>query len=407
MSSSAVNDTTDAIPRSALVALSVAAFGSGMSMRAMDALLLRLAADFSITLGGASFVITVFGVAYGLSQLVFGPLGDRYGKYLVISWACVACSLTALLCGLAPDFPSLLIARAIAGATAAAVIPLSMAWIGDVVPYEGRQTVLARFLIGQILGLSSGALVGGFCADYLSWRAPFFLIALCFISIGFYLIRMNRFLPARARGLHKAEGGMLTRLFAEFGQILSLRWARVVLVTVLLEGATVFGALAFVATHLHASYDISLSFAGTLVMLFGMGGLLFAARSRQLIALLGETGLSHYGALLMAVSLLVIATAPVWAWAVPACFCYGLGFYMLHNTLQINATQMAPERRGAAVAAFASCFFLGQSAGVAAGGVLLAVTSTRHLLATASVCILLIGFYFGQQRARHVQTVLS
>jgi predicted MFS family arabinose efflux permease len=45
-----------------------------------------------------------------------------------------------------------------------------------------------------------------------------------------------------------------------------------------------------------------------------------------------------------------------------------MGFYMLHNTLQINATQMAPQRRGAAVAAFASCFFLGQAAGVALAG---------------------------------------
>ena len=42
------------------------------------------------------------------------------------------------------------------GATAAAVIPLSMAWIGDNVPYERRQPVLARFLIGQITGFSLG-----------------------------------------------------------------------------------------------------------------------------------------------------------------------------------------------------------------------------------------------------------
>ena len=391
----------DTIPRSALVALSIAAFGSGMSMRVMDPLLLRLSADFDVSLGGASLVITVFGVAYGFSQLVFGPLGDRYGKYLVVSWACVACSLTALLCGLAPDFSSLLVARAIAGATAAAIIPLSMAWIGDVVPYEGRQTVLARFLIGQILGLSSGALVGGLCADYLSWRAPFFLISFCFISIGFYLVRLNRQLPARARGLHKAEGGMFKHLVTEFGQIFALPWVRVVLGTVLLEGLMVFGAMAFVASHLHMTYGVSLAFAGSLVMLFGMGGLLFAARSRQLVLLLGEPGLARYGAMLMTVSLLLIAYAPSWAWAAPACFFYGLGFYMLHNTLQINATQMAPERRGAAVAAFASCFFLGQSVGVAAGGTLLALVSTRHLLAIAAVCVSLIGLNFARLRARH------
>ena len=64
----------------AIIALSGAAFGSGMSMRVMDPMLVQLASDFSITLSTPSQVITVFGLAYGLFQLLFGPLGDRYGN---------------------------------------------------------------------------------------------------------------------------------------------------------------------------------------------------------------------------------------------------------------------------------------------------------------------------------------
>jgi predicted MFS family arabinose efflux permease len=51
----------------AIVALSVAAFGSGMSMRVMDPMLVRLASDFSIPVGMASWSVTVFEVAYGFS----------------------------------------------------------------------------------------------------------------------------------------------------------------------------------------------------------------------------------------------------------------------------------------------------------------------------------------------------
>src|SRR3569833_3310546 len=138
----------------------LAAFASGISMRVNDTLLPRLAGNFNITLGEASFVITFFSIAYGFSQLFFGPLGDRFGKYLIIACACVASAVAALLCGLAPNFSMLLGARLLAGATAAAVIPLSMAWIGDVTPYERRQPVLAGVLVGQILGLSAGVLVG-------------------------------------------------------------------------------------------------------------------------------------------------------------------------------------------------------------------------------------------------------
>ena len=46
------------------------------------------------------------------------------------------------------------------------------------------------------------------------------------------------------------------------------------------------------------------------------------------------------------------------------CLSAGLGFYMLHNTLQTQATQMAPHARGSAVTLFACMLFFGQSTGV-------------------------------------------
>ncbi len=387
------------VVRRAIIALSAAAFGSGMSMRVADPMLVRLASDFSIPLGMAAWVVTVFGFAYGVSQLFFGPLGDRYGKYLVIAWGCIACALTALLCGLMRDFSGLLIARSLAGATAAAVIPLSMAWIGDVVPYEDRQSVLARFLVGQILGLSTGVLVGGWCADYLNWRSPFFLIAFWFFVIGIYLIRLNRSLPESARVLHKADGNTSSRLVSEFRAVLSIQWARTVLLTVFIEGALVFVALAFLPAHFHTVYKLSLASSGAMVMLFGLGGLIFALASRVLVRHFREVGLTRYGGLVMGLALLVLAYSPQSLIILPACFCFGLGFYMLHNTLQINATQMAPERRGAAVAAFASCFFLGQSIGVALGGALLVLTSTKHLIAVAGLGVALVGQRFSRRLA--------
>jgi predicted MFS family arabinose efflux permease len=399
MNSSSPGPSKTFVLRRAIIALSAAAFGSGMSMRVADPMLVRLSMDFSIPLGMAAWVVTVFGLAYGVSQLFFGPLGDRYGKYLVIAWGCLACAASALLCGLMNDFSGLLLARGLAGATAAAVIPLSMAWIGDVVPYEDRQSVLARFLVGQILGLSTGVLVGGWCADYLNWRSPFFLIAVWFFVIGLYLIHLNRSLPSHARVLHKVDGDALTRLVSEFRAIFALRWARTVLLTVFVEGGLVFVALAFLPTHLHRVYELSLSSAGALVMLFGLGGLIFALGSRMLVRRLGEVGLTRYGGALMGFALLVVAYSPVWWITLPACLCFGLGFYMLHNTLQINATQMAPERRGAAVAAFASCFFLGQSTGVALGGGALSLISTDHLIAAAGLGVTLLGQRFSRQLA--------
>lgn len=387
----------------AIPALAVGAFASAISLRVTDALLPRLTGEFNVSLGEISNVITFFSIAYGISQLFFGPLGDRFGKYLVIAWACLACAVTAALCGLAPGYSWLLLARLLAGATAAAIIPLSMAWIGDVVPYEQRQPVLARFLLGQILGLSSGVWVGGYAADHFSWRIPFFSVALIFVITSLTLFSVNRQLPAYARQTHKAEGSALRRMISEFGQVLARPWARVVLLTVFLEGSFVFAAFAFMASHLHHVHGMSLSKAGTLVMLYGFGGMLFALASRLMVNRMGETGLSRWGGTLMAASFLMIALAPVWWWAIPACFIAGLGFYMLHNTLQINATQMAPERRGAAVAAFASCFYMGQSVGVGIAGMLVERIGTPSVIVVSAVGILLLALNFSRLR-HHRQT---
>ena len=70
------------------------------------------------------------------------------------------------------------------------------------------------------------------------------------------------------------------------------------------------------------------------------------------------------GGALIGTGLMALAWAPVVGWAVGGCFLAGIGFYMLHNTLQVQATQMAPHARGTAVTLFACLLFLGQSTGV-------------------------------------------
>eukprot|EP01136_Pigoraptor_vietnamica_P013086 Opistho-1_new@53692 len=74
-----MNDTrapAASIPAAAVACLSLAAFGSGIALRVNDALLPRLSREFDVSLGQAAQVISVFAIAYGLAQLLFGPLGD-------------------------------------------------------------------------------------------------------------------------------------------------------------------------------------------------------------------------------------------------------------------------------------------------------------------------------------------
>jgi predicted MFS family arabinose efflux permease len=382
----------------AVTVLSVAGCGSGLSQRVLDPLLPRLGEDFGRPLAAVSWVITGFSLGYAVSQLFFGPLGDRYGKLRVITWGCGACSLASAFCALAPDLHSLVAARVLAGATSAALIPLAMAFIGDAVPYEHRQPVLARFSIGQIGGVALGQLLGGLAADYFGRRAPFVLLMVIFAVSTVLLQQLRHGLdkpaPPSARRASPAD------LLREFGHVLREPWARRVVLTVFLEGAFVLGAFAFFATHLHRALGISFTLAGSAAMLFGFGGLVFATAARRLLGRLGEPGLIRGGAFTLLAMMSLVALAPGVIVVALACFAMGIGFYMLHSTLQTHATQMAPERRGAAVATFALCYFLGQAAGVSAVGWAVTHFSTAAVIVVAALGVTVTALDFARARGR-------
>jgi predicted MFS family arabinose efflux permease len=320
-------------------------------------------------------------------------LGDRYGALRVIGLASLACALGTLGAALAGSLRTLLLFRGLGGATAGAVIPLSMAWVGDHVPYERRQVTLVHMLSGTVMGLTAGQLAGGVLADTLGWRTAFFLLTGLFLLAGSLLLAALRQRPELAPRSAEKRIEILTRVAG----ILTIPRARRILLVVFLEGVAAFGALAFTASHLHASLGISLSLAGTTIALFGVGGLCFTALAHWLVVRLGEVGLAVGGGLLMALGFTGLALAPSSTLAMVAAFGTGMGFYMMHSTLQTNATQMAPSARGTAMAVFAGCLFLGQSVGVGLGGIVLPLSGSAGLLVGAALWLFVLGLAFGRQ----------
>lgn len=346
--------------------MALAAFTSMASMRVCDPMLPALAQEFSVSTGDASAVIAAFAVAYGVLQLVYGPLGDRLGKTRVVIGATSACALFSAFTALAPNLTALVVSRAAMGASAAGIIPLCMAWIGDQVPYEQRQETLAGLMVATVSGMMAGQWFGGFAVEALGWRVAFAVLSLLFAVAGALLWRQMRQVAAQAAGSEAAAASAFSMrgYLASTRQLLAMPRVQWVLTVVTIEGALAFGTLAFVPSRMVEGFGLSAAAAGGVMVMYGIGGLLYSVFARRWLALLGEHGLALLGAALIAAGLLLLAWSPVVAWAVVGCFLAGLGFYMLHNTLQTQATQMAPQARGMAVTLFACLLFLGQSGGV-------------------------------------------
>jgi predicted MFS family arabinose efflux permease len=372
-------------------------------MRVADPLIPQVAEEFQATPGAAAVIVTAFAIAYGLCQLVYGPLGDRFGKYLLVTVMSTVSVATVAAPAFAHSLPMLGLLRLVSGTTAAAIIPMAMAFIGDHVAYERRQPVLARFLSGQILGLLSGQVFGGIIGDLLGWREVFLALAALYLVVAALLwveLCSPRIpLPALSDRLS------LNRLVGAYGLLLGRPWVRVVLAIVAIEGALFYGGFAFVGAYLRLRFGLGYAMVGLMLGGLGLGGLIYALVVRALVRRLGERGLVLGGAVVQVTSFAALAALPAYWLALPATTALGLGFYMLHNTLQTNATQMAPEMRGLAVSSFASFFFLGQALGVWLCGWLGDRLGFEAVLAASGVGMLLVGLAFARLLRRRPSLV--
>ena len=387
---------TQALPARAVLLLAFAAFTSAAATRSIDPLLVPLAAEFGTTPGGASVAATAFFMSYGMLQFFHGPIGDRVGKYrLALAYTLVS-SATMFACILVPTLELLAAVRLASGAVVGGIITLALAWIGDVVAYEYRQRVLAKFMIGQLLGVGGGSAAAGLLAERFGWRSVFLVLGIAMLAAALGLwdeLRRN----ALARQVPPAVGrSFAADVIGVFG-LLRRPWVRVVFGAVLAEGVLMYGALAFVPLHLHKELGLSVGASGTLVILFAAGGLSYALTAGLLVPRLGERGIARLGGASMAAGLGLIGFAPGAAVAMAGLFLAGAGFYSFHNTLQTNATQMAPDARGSAVSLFAFGLFGGSSMGVLAGSFFVDGVGTRPLLAIGSAGVVVLALYFSSQ----------
>lgn len=376
--------------RAFILMLSAAAFFGGAALRVCDSLLPRLASDFGRTPGAAGRVIISFAVAYGLMQLLFGPLGDRYGKARMVCVALFGCIAGSVASAFAPTFDVLVITRIGWGMAAAGVIPLAMAWIGDAVPYERRQATLAQLLTGTLGGMMAGQLAGGLFADSApGWRGAFLTLAVGYAVVALLLLMLLRGTPEAAR-----QPGPRASFVAQLRSVVREPWARVVLATVLAEGVFLLGPMAYLPAYLHQRYGVTLSTASALIALYAVGGLVYAMTARRIVRRFGERRMVLWGGILMGAGYLAWLLVPHWGFAGPTALVVGFGTYLYHNTLQTHATQMVPAVRGTAVAVFAFHLFVGQAIGVTLAGAAFDHLGRVPLLLGPALALPLAGWFF-------------
>lgn len=324
-----------------------------------------ISAYFNEEVSRAGLLITAYMIPFGLFQLVFGPLADRFGKRQVINMAMLLFSISAILCSVAGNILQLAVYRAITGIFAASVIPISLALIADLVPLAQRQSAIGFFMGISFLGQGLSMFIGGAVAYFLNWRGVFAIYALLAVIPTVLLFTVGRQIPSQ-----KNPG---TRLLAPYAELISNTVSLRVYMAVLLEGICIIGTFSYLGAYISKAYHFNYLYIGLIMTAFGLIAIMGGRLSGGLAAKWGRKAVLTLGMLLAAVADLLFYTAGgILPALVLGVALLGLGFILAHSTLLTIATEFAAQSRGAAMSLIAFCLMGGGGIGTAIGGKIIA-----------------------------------
>jgi len=370
---------------------SVCAFASGFALRVIDPLVVPISAQFGVTPAAAAMLSTAYAVPYAAAQPFLGPLGDRFGKTRCIQ-VCSAGMAAALVFGtVAPSFDLLMTSRILAGVFAGGLIPLVLAGMGDRYDMQERQVMIGRLLFAIITGQMLGSLVAGITNAAYGWRSAVLVSAAASVlatALAWFAIPR----PPRAT---PPPGGEHPSFRVLYGRVFENPKAIWLYAAVVAEGVFIFGLFPYVGPLLiertGSDAEAAARQAGFVLGAFGIGGLAYAFSVRRIIDALGVRRMCWIGATGAALCYAALALLRLWWLDALVMVVIGLGYYMLHNSLQAEATEIAPAARGSAVALFAAGLFAGQGLGPLLFGGLVHTLGFEIALLACCIGLLLLG----------------
>lgn len=376
----------DGANRSLILRLSLIGFLAALASRATDPIIPPIAHDIQVDPNAVALLTTAFALPFALVQPVLGPVGDMLGKVRVMI-ACLAVTILAMfVSGFATDFTTLLVARVVAGIAGGGIFPVGIAVIGDLVPVKERQVAIGRWLTAVITGNLIGSSLAGVVGDLLGWRGVFFVItALGVIALAVAIVSLREAARVKPAGLS------LSGFSAGYSKVFANPRAKVCFGAVFVEGIVVFGLFPFIALLLVAAGEPRASIAGLVIAGFSAGGVVYALLVPFLVARWRPEQLMVGGGAIAAFALSIVAFDLAWPVQLAAFILLGIGFYTLHASIQVQATELSTSARGAAMSMHSFFFFVGHASGPVLYGLGFARLGSAVTISVAAIIVMGVG----------------
>ena len=369
--------------------LATSCFVGSLSLRLLDPVVPQVARDLSTTPEAVALLSTAFMLTYALTQPFVGAIADAYGKVKILKICSAALAAMLVMMAFAPTIEVMYAARIFGGIFGGGVFTVALAIVGDRVAAAERQVALGKMIMASQSAQLFGVIAAGMIASFAGWRVAVAAAAVVAILASIMLERNLKPRPDAVRYPFN-----LARIRSSLSRLFRNPRTQTCYSGVLLDGMAVTGLIPFVAVLLEMQGEGGLREAGFVISGLACGGLLYTFLVGPLLKLVGGMhNMLRFGGALAAAGMAVIAHGGPWPLQMATFVAIGLGFFMLHGSLQAQATDVAPELRSTSVSMHSCAFTLGNAIGPALYAIGINTIGARSSILIGAFGILSIGLF--------------
>ncbi len=279
-----------------------------MIMMPLGPILMR---EFNIGPHEFGFLVASYSFSAALSGLLASTFVDKFERKRLLLAVFLLFGLATLACGLSPNYPSLLIARGLAGAFGGIMGAMVQTLIGDLIPFERRATASGIVSAAFSLSTVAGVPLSLWLANHFLWRSPFLLIACITAAL---LAIAHRTLPDVRHHLSAEERAHpFSAMFEVLGDANHLR-ALMFTMLLLFSGFTV---IPYITVYAVSNVGIALNDIPYVYLAGGTATLFTSRRIGRIADAKGKMKIYRmlaFAAIIPLFAVTHIGIAPLWLW---------------------------------------------------------------------------------------------
>jgi predicted MFS family arabinose efflux permease len=340
-----------------------------------------LALQFHATAQRVGLLVPAYLLPYGCSTLFYGPLSDRIGRKPVLLGMLGMLIVATFGAAGTTTLPALMAWRIAAGLASGGIIPITLALLGDLFPYQERGRAIG-WIFGAIAGgMAFGSTLGAILNPIIGWRAELAGIGVAeAVTFGFAW-RHRAFLQGRTSshppGILAAMRGYLTILQNPRGR----RGYFLIFFNAVFQS----GVFAWLGVYFSRRYSLGDRGIGLALLGYGIPGMLLGPLIGRIADRFGRSIIIPAGLLISAITGALLAPRIPLEAAALFVTALSLGFDMSHPLLAGIITTLDPVRRGQAMGLNAFFLFTGFGLGAVLFQLLLTPTLSAPLLVFAAM----------------------